>query len=669
MLSLVEKYLFLLLAFLVAYLTLRAGQRLLGIFRRGAGQPDWRLAVRQLPIALGRALTFYDVFQARPIVSIFHGMVGWGFLYYMLVNVGDVLTGFIAEFHFLGQGSLGNVYRLGADVLSVAVIIGMIALMVRRYILRPDALQTRDSTLLVDKARHGIMRDSGLVGIFILMHVGARFLGEAFLLAQEGADIWQPAASLVGTWLGASLTTAALVTGQHICWWLAIGLIMAFIPYFPYTKHFHLIMGPLNFILHPERRSPGDLDRLDFEDETIETFGALRMEELSWKGLLDAYACIMCNRCQDACPAYQTGKILSPAALEINKRYTLNAIGTSLAQGKESPQTLLEFAIPAEAVWACTACGACIQACPVGNEPMRDILDIRRGLVLMENSFPETLQTTFRGMERAANPWNIAPDHRMDWAEGLTIPTIANHPHPDILWWVGCAPATDPRAQKTARAFAKLLIAAEVNVAVLGSEERCTGDAARRAGNEYLFDMLAQQNVATLNRVNPARIVTTCPHCYHTLAVEYQAFGGHYEVVHHSELLLELLQAGRLEVAPAMQSGDTVYHDPCYLGRMSGTYTAPRAVLQEAGIHLKELPRSHENAFCCGAGGAQMWKEEEQGAQRVSEARLQEVQAADASLLAVACPFCLMMLGDAAGGMDGAPEILDLAEILADALA
>ena len=669
MLTSVEKYIFLLVLFLIGYLTIRAVRRLAGIMQRGAGKPDWRLAVRQTPLALGKALTFFAVFQSRPLVSFFHGLVGWGFLYYMLVNLGDLLTGLIPNFHFLGRGLMSDLYRLGADLLSVAVLAGMIVLMLRRYVLRPEALKTRASTMLLPKARGGIMRDSGLVGIFILMHVGARFMGEVLQLAEHGADPWQPAASLLAAPFAAALITPqALTIGQHVCWWLAIGLIMAFIPYFPHTKHIHLIMGPLNYALHPARRSPGELDRLNFEDESIETFGVSMLEDLSWKGLLDAYACIMCNRCQDACPAYQTGKILSPAALEINKRYKLNTIATSFAEGAQSTAKLLDFAIPAEAVWACTACGACIQACPVGNEPMRDILEIRRSQVLMENIFPDPLQNTFRGLERTANPWNIPPERRMDWAENLSVPTIRTNPEPDILWWVGCAPATDPRAQKTARAFAMLLEKAGVNYAVLGSEERCTGDAARRAGNEYVFDMLAQENVATLNRVSPKRIVTTCPHCLHTLKHEYPAFGGHYDVVHHSELLAELMAKGQLLLSRPVRVSAAAYHDPCYLGRMNGTFTAPRAVLKSAGVKVQELERSREHAFCCGAGGGQMWKEEEHGEKRVSEARLEEVRQTGASALTVACPFCLIMLGDTANASTESLEIMDIAELLAERL-
>jgi len=384
------------------------------------------------------------------------------------------------------------------------------------------------------------------------------------------------------------------------------------------------------------------------------------MKDLGWEQIMDSYACIMCFRCQEVCPAYNTGKALSPAALEVNKRYHLNAGG-----GVDVPMLNL---ISEEAVWACTSCGACVDICPVGNEPMRDILEIRRHLVLMENAFPEQLQSAYRGMERSANPWSIGPEKRLEWAAGLEIPTVAEQPHPDLLWWVGCAPATDPRAQKTAQAFARVLKAAGVEYAVLGTEERCTGDAARRSGNEYLFQELAKHNVETLNRVAPKRIVTTCPHCLHTLKNEYPAFGGNYSVLHHTELLADLIRSGSLSVDPPKELLGVTFHDPCYLGRQNGVIEAPRQAMQGAGVSISEMPRNRAQSFCCGAGGAQVWKEEENGSQRVSAARLQEAQATGAKTLAVGCPFCMIMLTDAAKGAGDAMAVRDVVEIVADRL-
>ena len=288
-------------------------------------------------------------------------------------------------------------------------------------------------------------------------------------------DTWQPFAQTLSRFWQ-DWAASSLITSEHVYFWLSLGAILAFLPYFPLSKHIHLLFAPLNFLLKPKRRSMGEMSFINLDDQSIEQFGASTLKDLGWEQLMDSYACIMCFRCQEVCPAYETGKILSPAALEINKRYLLNSAGTILPDNR-----LTDFAISPEAVWACTACGACVDICPVNNEPMRDILEIRRNLTMMENAYPRQLETAFRGMERTANPWGVPASERMKWAEGLSVPTIEQNPAPDVLWWVGCAPATDPRAQKTARAFAKLLNAARVNFAVLGQKERCTGDAARRA--------------------------------------------------------------------------------------------------------------------------------------------------------------------------------------------
>lgn len=669
MLTLPEKIIFILASVASLYGAYWAASRIIHILQRGHGNVDWKLAQERLFKVLVKIITFQPVFRFRFWPSLFHSLVAWGFLYYLLVNLGDILQGFIPGFYFFGRGTPGNLYRLGGDILSVAVLSGMLALIIRRFLIKPANLTARPDILLNSKARTGIWRDSAIVGGFILIHVGARFLGESYRIALDQSDPWQPFASkLAILWVGWS--PSALVIAIHVTYWLALGAILAFIPYFLYSKHIHLIMAPINFLLKPNRRSIGELSKLDFEDESIEQFGALKLEQLGWEQLMDAYACIMCYRCQEVCPAYNTGKILSPAALEINKRYHLNTEGARLAKGEDSRQTLLEFAIPSEAIWACTACGACIDICPVGNEPMRDILDIRRALVLMENDFPEQLQTTFRGMERSVNPWNISPAERLQWAEGLEVPTIAENPEPEILWWVGCAPATDGRAQKAARAFAQILQAAGVNYAVLGEQEQCTGDSARRAGNEYLFNELASANVEILNSIAPKRIVTTCPHCLHTLKNEYPAFGGNYQVIHHSQLINELIEDGRLKLNSnaGFQNTRTTFHDPCYLGRQNDILAEPRQVLQQAHASLVELPRHAKMSFCCGAGGAQMWKEEEHGVERVSTNRFREAQTTGAQVLAVGCPFCMLMLTDASKETQNEMQVLDLAEIVLQSL-
>jgi Fe-S oxidoreductase len=299
---------------------------------------------------------------------------------------------------------------------------------------------------------------------------------------------------------------------------------------------------------------------------------------------------------------------------------------------------------------------------------MRDILDIRRALVMMDNTFPKLWETAFRGMERTVNPWGVPPTERMKWAEGLTVPTIDQNPTPDLLWWVGCAPSTDARAQKTARAFAKILNASGINYAVLGQNEQCTGDSARRAGREDIFFGLATANVEILNEVKPKRIVTTCPHCLHTLKNEYPAFGGNYEVIHSTQLINELVGAGKIHLQVTEDDLRVTFHDPCYLGRHNKIIGAPREALFSAGVLTLEMQRHEFKSFCCGAGGAQMWKEEEHGTARINETRLAEAKATDAKVLAVGCPFCLTMLTDASKADGGKIEVRDVVEIVADRL-
>ena len=340
MLTLPEKILFVLAVLATLYAVYRVVERIVRIIARGHGRPDWKLGVRRLGAVIVKVGTLQPTFNFRFWPSLFHALIAWGFMYYLLVNLGDVLQGFIPDFHFLGQGTLGGIYRLVADILSVGVLVGMVAMLYRRFGLKPAELSARQDVLLHPKARAGIRRDSLIVGGFILVHVGARFLGQSFRLAIPGdifylgaliapaKDPWQPFAALVsGLWDGWS--SSALLVAEHVTFWMALGTILAFMPYFLYSKHIHLFFAPLNFLLKPERRSMGELSKLNFDDESVEQFGASRLEDLGWEQITDAYACIMCYRCQEVCPAYNTGKVLSPAALEINKRYFINQEGTN----------------------------------------------------------------------------------------------------------------------------------------------------------------------------------------------------------------------------------------------------------------------------------------------------------------------------------------------------
>jgi len=641
----------------------RAFVRLARIIHRGQGKIDWSLASRRLfDVLVQKLVVLRPTWKTRLIPSLFHAFVVWGFLYYLLINILDVARAYTG---FQLTGIVGDLYRLVGDLLSLLILAGMMYFIARRWIFKSRELTTRSDILLHPSARSGILRDSAIVAALVTVHVFSRVMAESFHLSATGADPWQPFASVLASLWGFS---GSNIVVQHLFQWMALGTIMAFIPYFPYTKHIHLFFAPINFLLKPQRRTSGELSKIDFDDEKIEQFGALRLEDLGYEQVIDAYACIMCYRCQDACPAYTTGKRLSPAALEINKRYYLNQAGDAFAQGKPTEQTLVEFAIPEEAVWACTACGACNDICPVGNEPMRDILDIRRALVLMENSFPKSFQIMFRQMERNGNPWGIPSSSRMKWAEDLSIPTVEDNPSPDLLWWIGCAPSADTRAQSTARAFVRILEFAGVNYAVLGELESCTGDSARRAGKEDLFFALATANVEVLNEVKPRRIVTACPHCLHTLKNEYPSFGGNYEVIHHSQLIAELISNGKLHLKTPTDAQTFTFHDPCYLGRFNGVFDSPRQVLSQSSHTLVEMPRSHAKGFCCGAGGSQMWKEEEHGSELVRSNRFHEVKATGADTLALGCPFCKVMFSDEAAALNSPIQALDIAEIIASQL-
>ena len=675
MLTLVEKVVFLAAVAVSVYVSFVQFRRVYDVVRRGAGELPTRGEVAgRLAQAAGRWLTFGNMWKSRSGAGFFHALIAWGFVFYLLVNLGDLVQGFFPV-RFLGESAVGAAYRFAADVLTVGILVGMVYFLVRRFVVRAGELGFHENVMLVEKVKAGgIGRDSLLVGLFILLHVGFRLLGESFgiALVREATghgEAGQPFAnglSLLWGGMGASVLTV----GQHVGWWVALGLVLAFVPWFPRTKHLHLIMSGVNFLARPQRSSLGELPPLDFEDETIEEFGAATLEQLPWPHLVDAYACIMCNRCQDVCPAYVTGKELSPAALEVNKRYAINERATAMAAGGETPP-LLDYAISESAVWACTACGACVDICPVGNEPMFDIMHLRRYQALTENSFPQELQQAYRGIERQGNPWNQSARGRLAWAEGLAVPTVDEAPDAEILWWVGCAPSYDPRARETARAFAKVLNHAGVSYAVLGEMESCTGDAARRSGREDLFWGMAESNSEVLREVGARRIVTTCPHCLHSIGKEYHQYGGseapQWEVIHHTQLLSELVAAGKLAYNVARE-GVVTFHDPCYLGRQNGIIDAPRTLLESGNIELEEMPRHGQQSFCCGAGGAQFWKEEEPGERAVSAERYAEARATGAETVAVGCPFCLTMMSDAANAAGEGVAVKDVVELIAEGL-
>jgi len=638
------------------------------IIRRGSNPINWLLVLKRLPTGilafLGRPL-----FKTRLFVTIIHTGVAWGFILYMLVNLIDITTGLITGFHFLPDSTLGGFFRLFVDIFSVIVLLGMVYFLVRRFIQNDPVLHINDPVLINAKARGGVFRDSALVAFFIFFHVGFRFLGASFELARQGTDAFQPAASaLAAAWDG--LDPQTMLIAEHACWWLAIGLILAFIPYFPTTKHAHLFMGPLNHMINDHQMTAATFETIDFEDESLEQYGAALLEHLPQKNILDAYACIMCNRCQDACPAYITGKPLSPSAIEVNKRYYIRDHITELVDGAKTQDRLAEWMLTEDAIWSCTSCGYCVEVCPVGNEPLVDILRVRQDLVMMESKFPKEAITTFKNLEVNGNPWGQSGQDREKWIEELDVPRMRDKGSSEYLYWVGCAGAYDARGQDVSRAMVQLLNKAGVDYAILGTEETCTGDSARRLGNEYLFQMLAQQNIETFDNYQVKKIITQCPHCLNTLKNDYTELGQHYEVIHHTEFLDELIKQGKLTPTKSTDS-QISYHDSCYLGRHNQIYDAPRNVIKSIpGVHLEEFPRSGNESLCCGAGGGRMWLEETLGERTINVERMEDVKAVKPDEVATACPFCATMINDGikAEELDSQTASRDIAQYLLAAL-
>jgi Fe-S oxidoreductase len=678
MLPFPQKIAFVLFSLLTLTLGMHGFYRLYLRIRRGKpdGEPRFNQLARRLWYAVVTTLTQQRTFKKRPSIGVFHSFIFYGFVFYGLVNLVDAVEGFFS-LSVSSHNVIGATYNALADGFSFLVLLGVVALIIRRFALpsRGDFKFNERTLLHKDVQFAKITRDSLIVSIFILFHVGSRAIGAGARVAAEGSDRFQPFATV----LSHLFTPANAEAWRIFGYWGALGSVLVFLAYFPYSKHVHIFMAPAKYLVEREVGSGVlPLVALDLASEG-QIIGASRMEDLGWPRLLDAYACIQCNRCQDVCPATATGKSLSPAALEINKRMELNHLASQQSPfalalapfeaGGASPRPLLQFALSPEAAWACTTCGACMEVCPVQDEQMLDIIDIRRNQVMIEGEFPAQLQSAFRGMERAQNPWGINHEQRLRWADGLKVRTTEENPTPDVLYWVGCAASYDPQAQKTARAFVELLNHAEVDFAVLGKRESCTGDSARRAGNEYLYRQLADKNVATLNEVKPKLIVASCPHCMNSVGKEYKQIGGDYKVIHHTEYLEMLVEQKKLAASPS--EATITYHDPCYLGRHNGVYDAPRNLLQILGSGMVELDRTRENAFCCGAGGAQFWKEEEAGDERVSDNRFREVQetlapAAGEKVLAVGCPFCKSMLGSTPQKSDSEIVIKDVAELLLD---
>ncbi len=639
----------------------------------GIGKPENRIdgIPRRLKnvfvIAFGQSKLMRE-----PLAGMMHFFIFWGFVILLLAIVeaiGEGLTrGFSLSF-------LGPVYRpvlVLEEVLGVLVVASVLTALFRRYVTKPARL---------DVGGHARLDATVILGIILLI-MSSMFLQNAAGIAAgtiREADARVVSHALAPIFSGSSV--AASESWFYAFWLVHVALVLGFMNYLPYSKHLHIITSIPN-VFFAKLGPRGKLRALNLQDESATKFGASDVEDLTWKQLLDGYSCTECGRCTSACPAATTGKPLSPKKIIVDIRQRMLEKAPLLVghAKKDAPSDggttdallahqLVDNFIKEDELWACTTCMACVQECPVMIEHVDAIVDMRRYLVLNESRFPKELQATFQNLERNFTPWAFSHSTRSDWAEGLAIPRYSDNPGAEILFWVGCAGAYDARYRKVTQAFAKLMKLAEINYAILGSEEKCTGDPARRAGNEYLAQTLMGENIAVMNAHKVRKVVTTCPHCFNMIKNEYFQLGGTYEVVHHTEFITGLIDSGRLRLTKEKRAKIT-YHDSCYLGRYNDVYDQPRNALRAIpGVETLEMERSKDKGFCCGAGGARMFMEETQG-KRVNIERTEEALALKPDVIGTACPFCMTMMTDGVKSKEATDHVAvkDIAELVLEAI-
>ncbi|MEO7556422.1 MAG: heterodisulfide reductase-related iron-sulfur binding cluster [Acidimicrobiales bacterium] len=596
-----------------------------------------------------RAGVYMKTLLRDPAAGVMHSMIYFSFLVLFAVTTVLEIDHLLPDRARFLHGQVYQAYSAVADAAGMVFVAGVTWAMVRRYGQRPYRIRIKS------KPEHLV-----ILSTFLLLGVSG-FVAEAFRIAEVGRPGYERW-SFVGYPLSYVVRNVDAVAGWQQAWWaIHVLCFFAFLVLLPVTMLRHMFTSPLNMYLRARERPKGAMRPMPNLTETdLESFGAATVEDFTWKQLLDTDACTMCGRCTAVCPAHATGKALDPREIVLKTGEVMAATGTPpvsppLATVPEitiTADSLFER-ITAEEVWACTSCKACDEVCPVHIEILDKILDMRRYLSLMESNFPTELGTAYRSMENSGNPWGMSQGDRGSWTdkvEGVAIVAGSAPLDHEYLYWVGCAGSFDDKNQKVTIAMAKLLQRAGIDFAILGPAEMCTGDPARRSGNEYLFQMLALGNIETLGAMGVKKIITQCPHCFNTLLNEYPQLGGHYEVVHHSQLLEHLVDSGQLDLTNARLEDRIVYHDSCYLGRHNDVYLAPRRVIgQIAGVEVVEAERNGTKGMCCGAGGARMWMEETVGT-KVNDARSRELIATGASRVATACPFCYIMLDDGVKG-------------------
>lgn len=598
-----------------------------------------------------------------PIAGTLHLLIFWGFLLFLSAVVESILQGFYSPFSFSFLGPLFLVITLVQDIFGVLVILAILFSLFRRFV-------QKIPRLVVDK---GGKKDALVVLSLILVVVITMFGQNISHIAMLSGNIseyeFRPVSKALYAMFYSNMPEYSSVHFE-IFWWVHIISVLSFLNYLPYSKHLHVLTSIPNVYFSKLEVEKGVLKPLDLSDENAETFGVSDVDQLSWKQLLDGYSCTECGRCTSVCPAASVGKSLSPKEIitQVRKRTFEKApvMLTGKKDGEIIENSLIHNYITEKELWQCTTCGACVQECPVTIEHIDTIVDLRRNLVLTESQFPPQLNNVFKSLENNYSPWAFNQAERADWAEGLGVKTLADDKNCDLLFWVGCAGSYDLRYKKVSQAFVKLLQKADIDFRILGVEEKCNGDTARRLGNEYLAQMLVQENVETLNKYNVKKIVTACPHCYNSLKKEFKQFGGNYEVIHHSELIDNLLAENKIELKNDTVAGKITYHDSCYLGRYNNIYNAPRESLNRlSGVEIVEMERNKSRGFCCGAGGGRMFLEDEEGG-RINEERTREAIATNAKTIASACPFCMTMMNDGVKSFDKQEEIevKDIAEIV-----